>query len=371
MGGFRLGRIFGLEIRIDASWLIIFFLVLWSFTAGVFPQRYPGLSSLNYAAMGWVGTILFFVSILLHEMAHSVVARARGIPVEGITLFVFGGIAHAGREFDNAFDEFVIAAAGPVSSFLIAGAFSGVAALGASLGWSVAITGVASYLGLLNLVLAVFNLLPGFPLDGGRLLRAAVWKYTGDMTRATRIAATGGKGLGYFLMALGFGQLLAGALVSGMWMVFIGWFVRLTAGSSYSQQLLRDRLAPLRAEDAVGGWVQTTTPETTLREFATEFWLRGERPSYPVIRDDRAVGVMSFQLLRKVPVDRWPVKTVAETMIRLDESAVIPADTPMLEVLEGIQKPGVQHLVVVRDAQVLGILSPADVTRWLQRVQLG
>src|SRR5690606_35376558 len=140
-------------------------------------------------------------------------------------------------------------------------------------------------------------------------LRAAVWKYTGDMTRATRIAAAGGKGLGYFLMALGFGQLLAGAFVGGMWMVFIGWFVRLTAASSYAQQLLRDRLAGLKAEDAVGESLQRTTPEATLRDFSARYWLRGEHQWYPVLDDGRPVGMISFALVRKVPTDRWSVTT--------------------------------------------------------------
>lgn len=370
MGGLRLGRIFGLEIRIDPSWLIIFFLVLWSFTAGVFPQRYPGLPAPVYVAMGSVGTVLFFVSVLLHEMAHSVVARAKGIPVEGITLFVFGGVAHAGSEFETPRDEFLIAAAGPLSSFLIAGGFTGIALVGGNLGWSVAITGVASYLGLLNFVLAVFNLLPGFPLDGGRLLRAAVWKYTGDMTRATRIAAAGGKALGYLLMGLGFAELVTGVFIGGLWMMFIGWFVRMTAASSYAQQLLRDRLVGLTAADAVDGWVLITPPDVTLRDFAEQYWLRGDRQWYIVVEDGRPTGMISFRLLRKVPLDRWTTTTVGEAMSPIDEAGVVAGTTPMIEVLDRIQKPGVRHVLVVEDGRLIGVLSAADIARWLERVQM-
>jgi Zn-dependent protease/predicted transcriptional regulator len=370
MGGFRIGRILGLEIRIDPSWLIIFFLVLWSFTAGVFPQRFPGLASAVYLLMGISGTLLFFVSVLLHEMAHSVVAMRRGVEVEGITLFVFGGIAHARSEFENARDEFIIAAAGPASSFLIAAAFAGIAAIGERLEWGVAVTGVASYLAFLNFILAVFNLLPGFPLDGGRLLRAAVWKMTGDLTRATRVASLGGKGLGYFLMALGLGQVLAGALIGGLWMGFIGWFVRMAAGSGYAQQVLRSSLEGLRAEDAIAGELQTTGLNHTLHDFVTEYRFRGRHQAYPVVEGERPVGVISFRQVGRVPPAAWDSTRVADVMTPLDGIAIVEADARLLDVLDKVQESTGRPTLVVREGRLLGVVTSSDVRRWLERAQM-
>ena len=217
MSGFRLGSIFGFEIRVDFSWFVILFLIVWSFSGVVFPARYPNQSSQVYFAMGVVAALLFFGSILAHELSHSLVARSKGIPVEGITLFIFGGIAHTRMEAENPGDEFVIAGVGPLASLVIGAVFGAIWWIGSQAGLSTAVTAVAGYLAFLNVVLAVFNLLPGFPLDGGRLFRSIVWKLTGDITTATRWATQGGSILGYALMGLGALQLLGGAVVAEAW----------------------------------------------------------------------------------------------------------------------------------------------------------
>lgn len=232
-----IGRIFGIRVRVDPSWLVIFFLILWTFAFGVFPRRHPDLSMAAHVAMGVAGTALFFGSILVHELAHSLVSKARGIPVPAITLFIFGGMSHTEREAETPFDEFLIAVVGPLSSFLLAGAFWGVAALGGQTGGAGAVSGVAGYLAAVNLVLAIFNLVPGFPLDGGRIFRAAAWKWTGDMTRATRMAATGGRIVGFLLIGLGILEIVLGALAGGLWLIFIGWFLRQAAEASYRAHL--------------------------------------------------------------------------------------------------------------------------------------
>ena len=257
MGSFRVGSVFGIEVRIDYSWFIIFFLILWTFTFAVFPANFPGLSAGTYIAMGVGSTILFFLSLLAHELSHSLVARRRGIPVEGITLLIFGGVARTRMEAETPGDEFLVAVVGPLASIVIGLALFALAWIGANARWHPGIIGSAQYLGFLNIVLAVFNLLPGFPLDGGRLLRAAAWKLTGDPTRATRIASRGGQVLAWLLIGLGVLQMIQGAFIGGLWLVFIGWFLRNAAGASYSQHLVQQRLEHVSAGEAM-----TPDPET-------------------------------------------------------------------------------------------------------------
>lgn len=274
MGDFRLGSILGFEIRIDFSWFIIFFLILWTFTAGVFPLNYPGLSTGTYIGMGVAGTLLFFASLVTHELSHSLIARTKGIPVEGITLFVFGGMARTRMEAEDPGDEFVIAGIGPVASIGIGILFGLIWWVGTGAGWSVAITGVAQYLAFLNVLLAVFNLLPGFPLDGGRLFRSAVWKVTGDLTKATRWASTGGKWLGYLLVGFGIWQAFQANVLGGLWLVFIGWFLRNAAVASYQQHVLRTVLEHVPARDAMSRNPETVAPDLTLQQLVDDYFLQ-------------------------------------------------------------------------------------------------
>jgi Zn-dependent protease len=237
MGRIRLGSIFGIDIRIDPSWFVIVFLILFSVTFDIFPATFRGLSIATYILMGLAGTVLFFVSLLIHELTHSLMARRHGIQVPAITLFIFGGMSHLGREAKSPAEEFQIAIVGPLASFALSALFGVIWWLGQRAGLPVPVTGTSRYLAGVNFALAVFNLLPGFPLDGGRVLRAAVWKATGDVTRATRAAATGGKWFGYGLMALGALQFIAGNGMGGIWLVLIGWFLRNAAQASYAMHL--------------------------------------------------------------------------------------------------------------------------------------
>ena len=225
-------RVLGFQIRIDNSWFILFALILWSFASSVFPVAAPGRSQAVYIAMGLAGTLLFFVSLVAHELSHSVVARLKGIPVAGITLFLFGGVAHTTMEAQSAGDEFQIAVVGPLMSLLIAAILWGVAAGAAALGAGAVWTAVPAYISILNVVLAIFNMLPGFPLDGGRMLRATVWQLTGDVARATRVAALCGQFLGYGLIAFGLISVLARNVIGGLWLMLIGWFLRNAAAAA-------------------------------------------------------------------------------------------------------------------------------------------
>lgn len=370
MRGIRLGSVFGLEIRIDYSWFIIFFLILWTLTAGVFPGSAPDLGTGTYMVMGVVGTVLFFVSILAHEVSHSLVAQQRGVPVEGITLFIFGGMAHTRMEAEDPADEFVIAGVGPLSSLLIAAGFAVLAWVGRSAGLGPEYTAVADYLALINVALAVFNLLPGFPLDGGRLFRAAAWKLTGDLQQATRWATTGGKVLGYVLMALGLLQLFAGAGIGGLWLIFIGWFVRTAAESSFMQHVLHRTLEGVPVRRLMTPDPEAVPSSLSLREFVDDRVMNGRHRAYPVVEGSRPVGLVSLDQVRNVPRNDWPERTVGDVMTAADADLVVHPDEDMASVLERLAGREGVRLLVLDHGELVGVLTRGDLTRWIERARL-
>jgi Zn-dependent protease/CBS domain-containing protein len=368
MGDFRLGSISGFEIRIDYSWFILFFLLLWSFGAGAFPAGFPGHSPPVYLAMGLAATLLFFASLLAHEISHSLVARAKGIPVEGITLFIFGGMARTRMEAASPGDEFQIAGIGPVSSFLIALLFGAIWWLGLRLGWSTAVTGVAQYLILLNLILALFNLLPGFPLDGGRLFRATVWKATGDLTRATRWASMGGRWLGYALIALGLLQLFQGAL-GGLWLVLIGWFLRNAAATTYEQHLIRVVLEDVAVADAMTASPETVGPDLTLDELMESRFLRRRFHAFPVADGDRPLGLVTLRQVAEVPREEWRDRTVADVMTPLADVPVVRPEEDLTELLRKMGAAGAARALVVSRDRLVGLVTTTDIAGWLRHAR--
>lgn len=370
MRGIRLGSVFGLEIRIDYSWFIIFFLILWTLTAGVFPKAAPDAGTRVHIAMGVAGTILFFASLLAHEISHSLVAQARDIPVEGITLFIFGGMAHTRMEAEDPGDEFVIAGVGPLASLGLAGLFLLLEWAGRAAGLGAEYTEVASYLAIINVALAVFNLLPGFPLDGGRLFRAAAWKVTGDLRKATRWATNGGKVLGYALMALGLLQLFAGAGIGGLWLLFIGWFVRTAAESSFMQHVLQQTLKGVPVRQVMTADPETVPAGLSLEEFVEDQVLNGPHRAYPVTEDGRPVGLVSLDQVKEVAREEWPHRTVDQVMTPADEEMVVRPDEDMAAVLERLGGREGVRLLVVGDGELVGVITRGDLTRWIERAEL-
>ncbi|MEX2529137.1 MAG: site-2 protease family protein [Gemmatimonadota bacterium] len=369
--GFRVGSIGGVEISLDYSWFIIFFLILGTFAGAVFPAHIPGLDRLAYLTMGLIGAALFFGSLLLHELAHAFMAIRKGIGVEGITLFIFGGMARTEREPDTPGDEFLIAGVGPLASFVLAALFHGAGVLGSAVGAPLAFTVVAEYLGVLNLVLAIFNLFPGFPLDGGRLLRATLWRVTGSLRRATEIASAAGRALGWGIIALGLYQLVArGMLVGGLWFIFIGWFLNHAARSSYQQMLLQEMLAPLMASQAMTPDPESVAPDLLLEELVHGYFLRRPYNSFPVTEDGVPIGLVTLAQVKALPTAEWGRMVVADVMTPLSDTLVVAPDTPMIEVLDGMRRSGTGRVLVASDWRLVGIISGADLTRWLDRVAL-
>jgi Zn-dependent protease/predicted transcriptional regulator len=370
MAGFRLGSVSGIEIRIDISWFVIFFLVLWTLTRGVFPASVPGQSPAVYVAMGLAGALLLFASLLAHEMAHSLVARRLGLAVGGITLFIFGGFARAAAEFRSPREEFIVAAAGPLSSFAIAALFQIVALAVTAAGMPPAIAAVAAYLALINLVLAVFNLFPGFPLDGGRILRSVVWHRTRDVLRATRVATNGGRLFGFMLILLGIVNLFSGNPVGGLWLVLIGWFVLAAAEGSYAQQALRHSLRDVRVQDAMTPHPHSVPPDLPLQQFIEAHVLDGLHHSYPVMRNGTPVGLITLSLVRAVPRAHWSGRTVADAMVRVGPDNIVAPEDELPAALEKLARSVVGRVLVMHGGRLLGILSHTDVSRCVEKERL-
>ena len=367
MEGFRLGSIFGFEIRVDLSWLIIFFLVLWTLSAGIFPTNYPGFDSSTYFGMGIVATLLFFASLLAHELSHSFVARAKGIPVEGITLFIFGGVSRTRMDAQTPGDEFQIAGVGPVVSLLLAAVFGLIWYVGTNTGLSVVFTGVFAYLAVINLALAMFNMLPGFPLDGGRVFRSLLWKYTGNLKKATKIASNGGKWLSYLLIVFGVLEMFAGAILGGLWLILIGWFLYNAAETSYEELLLRTSLQGVRAQEIMTPHPETVSPDMKLQELVDRYFLSRRYHSFPVTQDGHPVGIITLNQVKDIPREEWQYCTVKDTMIPTENGVTARPEEQMSQVLQKMQDSGVRRVLVIHNDLLKGIITANDLAYWLQR----
>lgn len=369
--GIHVGSVAGFEVDLDYSWFVLFFLILATFTGAVFPEYVPGFSRTTYVVMGLAGTLLFFLSLLAHELAHALVARRRGVEVEGITLFIFGGMARTRSEAATPGAEFVIAAVGPVASLFLGVLLYGVAVLADMAAWHPGVWGVAGHLGFLNLALAVFNLLPGFPLDGGRLLRSGLWKATGSLRRATRLATLAGRGLGWAIIAAGAWLLLIGnQFVGGLWFIFIGWFLDRAAAASYEQLLLRIVLRDRVARDAMTQFPETVGPDVTLDALVGDYFMKRPYNSFPVTDDGIVIGLVTLSQVKPVDQEDWPRRRVADVMTPLVDTLIVSPESPMNEVLERMSDNETRRVLVAWEWELRGIITGGDVANWLDRAGL-
>jgi len=359
--GIRLGRILGIPILLHTSWFIIFALITLSL-ATQFAHEHPHWTTTQHWVVGILTSLLFFGSVLFHELAHSVVALRYKIPVVSITLFVFGGVARIGREPSSALQEFNIAVAGPVSSYVLAGGFWGLAQvfpqsemLGALAGW----------LMWINFMLATFNLIPGFPLDGGRIFRALVWGWTKDFTRATRFASYGGQLFAYLMIFIGIWQALSGNWVGGLWLAFIGWFLLTAAQESYAQVAIRNMLQGLRARDIMIQDLPVVTRDISLEDYGHEL-LRTGRRCHLVTGNGELVGMMTVHLLNHFPREEWANTSVQAAMIPRAKIHWISPDQPVGDILERMQNEDINQLPVVADGRVVGLVTRDSILRVIQ-----
>jgi Zn-dependent protease/CBS domain-containing protein len=361
----RVGRIAGIEVRIDSSWAVIALLITYSMYLRA-SVLYPELQGGGAVALGIVAAVLFFGSVLVHELAHAVVSQARGIRVQDITLFLFGGATRARVESRGPGDEFLIALVGPLTSGLLAGLFGIVASLGGEV-LSRPLAGTLGYLAWVNLVLAVFNLVPGFPLDGGRLLRSAIWKATGSLGRATRVASVAGQVVGWLLVAAGVAWLLAGDLAGGIWFAFIGWFLVQAARSSYQELQLQQLLRGVEAEEVMAGDLRRIPPELSLQNAVDNYFMRYDHSGFPVEEQGRTIGLLTLRGVRQVPREQWPTHRVRDHMVSLGDQVVVAPDARMDGVLGKLEDGEAGRVLVAQDGEVVGIITPSDLTRWLRR----
>jgi Zn-dependent protease/CBS domain-containing protein len=361
----RVGRIAGIEIRIDSSWAVIALLITYSMYLQV-SQVYQDISAGEAVGIGVLATALFFGSVLVHELAHALVSQTRGIRVQDITLFLFGGATRAKVDSRGPRDEFLIALVGPLTSGLLAGLFGIIAGLGSNL-LTRPLAGTLGYLAWTNLLLAAFNLIPGFPLDGGRLLRSAIWKATGSLARATQIASMAGQGVGWLLVAAGVVFLLAGDLAGGIWFAFIGWFLVQAARSSYQELQLQQLLRGVEAEDVMAANLLRIPPDLTLQQAVDDYFMRYDHSGFPVEEQGRTIGLLTLRGVRRVPREQWPTRRVRDHMVPLGDQVVVAPDARMDGVLGKLQDGEANRVLVAQDGEVVGIITPSDLTRWLRR----
>jgi len=362
-GSLRLGRIAGIEIGVHYTWLLAFVIIVWSLARDFFPYNYPGWGLGTYWIIGTLAALMLFVSVLLHELAHSLVAQARGLPVSSITLFIFGGISNLQEEPKSPGIEFAVAIVGPLTSLMLAGIFWG---LGLVLGGKPSpLIAMLDYLALINVILGVFNLLPGFPLDGGRVLRSFLWNSSGNLTRATNTAATIGRFLGWGLIAFGVFELFLGNVLGGLWIAFIGWFLSNAADTSRRQRTLKEHFASTTVRTIMDPNPETVSADTPVAEMVPEFFLQQQRRAVPVSQDGRLVGIVTVTDVNRLPQDKWAETPVAEIMTGQPIYGLSPEDD-LDTAMKLITRHDLNQLLVLDQGQPVGLLSRADIIRYLQ-----
>ncbi len=355
----RIGRVFDVPITLHLSWIVVFGLITWTLATGYFPPREPGLPVVSYWVRALVASLLFFLSILLHEAAHAVVARQSGISIQSITLFIFGGVARMAKDPEKGTTEAKMAVAGPVVSLALSLAFyltSSLPALAPS------IREVARYLAFINLVLALFNLVPAFPLDGGRILRGLLWGPLGK-TRATRIAATSGRLFAFFLILNGVFALLAGSPIAGIWYLMIGWFLREAAGQAYEQARLDEILRGMTARDVMVEDVLTIPAEISIQEAIRSCILRSGHGGYPVLRGDAVVGLLCLRDVLRLPPEELERTSVQSVMLPLSDAIAVSPDLPLNDALAKMGQDGKGRLLVVEGGRLAGLFTMASLLR--------
>lgn len=350
----KLTKIRGIDVGVHYSWFIVFVLITFSLTAR-FASEHPHWTTVEHYAVGILTSVLFFVSILLHELAHSFVALTKGLPVRAITLFVFGGVAQIGREPDRPLTEFQIAIAGPIASAVLAVGFWFLSHLAGDHFEHLAALG--GWLSSINVMLAAFNLVPGFPLDGGRIFRAALWHMTGSLTKATRIASGTGQGIGYVLIFLGIVTGFTVNWFSGLWLAFIGWFLMNAAQESVVQVSVRSALSGLVAEDVMRRDCPVVPVRMALAELVREHILKTGQRCFIVVDGSRLEGLVTLHQIKAVPQEQWAQVSVGEAMTPVSQLRIVAPDQPLLDVLQLLEGRDINQVPVAAEGQLLGMIT--------------
>jgi Zn-dependent protease/CBS domain-containing protein len=362
----KLFKLLGFEVRVDWSWIIIAILIAWSLSKGLFPYYYKGLSTQTYWWMGIIGAAGLFVSIIVHEFSHSLVARRYGLPIKGITLFIFGGVAEMAEEPPSARAEFMMAIAGPLSSILIALIFYGIHAAGKQAGLAEPINGVVGYLGWINAILAGFNLLPAFPLDGGRVLRSILWGVKKNLRWATYVSSRIGSGFGILLIVLGVIQVFRGNFVGGMWWFLIGMFLQGAARASYQQLLTRRALEGEPISRFMNTDAVTVPPSISIEHLVEDYIYKYHFKMFPVVEDhDRLLGCVTTKQIKEIPREEWSRRSVGDVASQCSDENTIEPQADAMKAVAIMNRTGNSRLMVVEGGRLIGIIALKDLLELL------
>ncbi|MBN2468145.1 MAG: site-2 protease family protein [Deltaproteobacteria bacterium] len=357
--------LFGFEVRIDMSWFILAILIAWSLSVGFFPLHYKNLPTQTYWIMGAVGAAGIFISIIAHEISHSLVARKYGIPMKGITLFIFGGVAEMSEEPPNAKSEFLMAVVGPLSSFIISLGFYAIFRIGIASGWPMPVNGIVGYLAMINSVLAAFNLLPAFPLDGGRILRSALWALKKNLRWATRLSSQIGSFFGILMIIMGVFQVLRGDFIGGMWWFLIGMFLNSAAKASYQQLVTRKALEGETIQRFMKTDPMVVSPSLSIKELVENYIYQHHFKMFPVVESGKLIGCITTKQVRELPQKEWARKTVRELSIPCSPGNAITSQTDPVKAISIMSRTGVSRLMVVDNDRLVGIISLKDMLEFL------
>jgi Zn-dependent protease/CBS domain-containing protein len=358
--GITLIKLFGFKVKIDLSWLILGLLITWTLAQGLFPNYYEGLQTVTYWMMGIAGALGLLVSIVFHELWHSLIARKFGILMRGITLFIFGGVAEMTEEPPSPKAEFFMAVAGPISSIVLSLGLFGIFYLGINVEWPESITGVINYLAFLNLILAGFNLLPAFPLDGGRVLRSVLWGWKDNIRWATQVASKIGGAFGIALIALGVLELFLGNLIGGVWMAVIGLFIRGASQSAYQQMLIRRSLEGEKVRRFMEPDPITVSPSISVEDLVEDYIYKHHFKMYPVVEDGRLIGCVTLGQVKTIPKEERKDHNVRELAEDCSEKNTIGPDEDAMKALTTMRKTNSSRLMVVEGNKLVGVITLKD-----------
>ena len=362
----KLFKVFGIEIRLDYSWFIIFALFAYFFGFIYFPSVLPGLNKGLLALITIITVILFFTSVLIHEMSHSLVARSRGTSVEKITLFLFGGMAQIEKEPETPNSELIMAIAGPAASFVVAAIFGVIWFFTKNIAL---VREPVKYLAIINIVLGVFNMLPGYPLDGGRVLRSIVWRVTGNLERATFIASTTGRVIGFMIIAVGVFFILTGNFLNGVWLAFIGWFLQSSAQMGYRQLIFETSIKGIKVRDVMNENIVNVTKDITIQDLVDDYFMKYRFGRFPVIEDEktqRFIGVISLHDIKGVSKEEWAEVKIGDIVKSVSESEKVDMSMEISDAIKRMGKNDLGHLVVMSGSRLRGIITKSDVMRFIK-----
>lgn len=365
-GSIRLGKIFGIPLAVDYSWFLVLILFTWTFAADYYPSEFKNWSTTQYWVVGAITALMLFVSVLLHELGHSLTALRYKIPVRNITLFIFGGVSQISEEPVSALSEFWITIAGPIVSFVLAGIFTLLTFVTAAF---TPLLAIVKYLAYINVILGVFNLIPGFPLDGGGVLMSIVWGITRNRHRALLIASGVGSFVAYLFIIYGVFQLLAGNLVNGLWIAFIGWFLVSASQGQIRQERIKTILAGHKVSEVMSQGYTIVQANTTLQSLMDDHILASSRRSYVVEEGEEVVGLLTLHHLRDIPKEQWATTTVAQVMVPCSQWKEIGLDTELWDAIEEMYRDGVNQLPVMTGSRIDGMLTREDIISYLRQLR--